>query len=374
MTVYVAILAAGKGTRFGADKVMLTLGGRPVWKWSFDTYQSHPLISGVGIVCSDDNIETILASVPGAAFVVSGGKTRQESAQAALQQVSGKADILLLHDGARPFVSQDVITRVIEAVKASGAAAPAIAVTDTIKQQSGDHWTTLERSNLRAMQTPQGALVSLLEKAHAEAQGEFTDDLAMIEAVGVSPLLVEGDPGNFKITTPEDWARAQALAGPRETRTGLGYDIHPFSTDPEKPLWLGGVHFPGHRGLEGHSDADALIHAAVDALLGAAALGDIGQHFPNSDPRWKGEPSKTFLSYAAKLLLDKGWTVINMDIAVIAETPKIGPRVSEMRSALAEAMGVDPARVSIKATTNERLGSLGRGEGIAAHAVATISR
>ncbi|MBX3119616.1 MAG: 2-C-methyl-D-erythritol 4-phosphate cytidylyltransferase [Fimbriimonadaceae bacterium] len=374
MTVYAAILAAGRGTRFGADKTMLNLGGKPVWRWSFDTFCAHPDLHGVGIVSAPENVESLHSAAPDAAFVVPGGETRQASAQAALTAVSGKADILLLHDAARPFVTYEVISRVIEAVKVSGSSAPAILVTDTIKQANGDSWQTLDRSMLRAMQTPQGAKVDLLTRAHQEATTEFTDDLAMLEAIGVSPVLVEGDARNFKITTPDDWAHAQALAGPRETRTGIGYDIHPFTQDVEKELWLGGVLFPNHRALEGHSDADAIIHAAVDALLGAAALGDIGQHFPNSDVRWRGEPSKTFLAYAAKLLLDKGWTVIHMDIAVIAETPKIGPRVSEMCSALAEAMGVERDRVSIKATTNERLGSLGRGEGIAAHAVATISR
>ncbi len=374
MTVYAAILAAGRGSRFGADKIMLPLGGKPVWRWSYDAFLSHPSVAGVGVVASADNLESIRHAVPDAAFVVEGGDTRQASAGAALSASMAHAGILLLHDAARPFVSHEVIGRVIEAVKSSGAAAPAVAVTDTIKQFTSESWKTLDRSQLRAMQTPQGAGTQLLARAYRECTGEFTDDLAMLEAIGVTPALVEGDNRNFKITTPDDWVRAQAMAGPRETRTGIGYDIHPFTNDIEKELWLGGVRFPNHRALEGHSDADALIHAAVDALLGAAALGDIGQHFPNSDPRWRGEPSKTFLAYAAKLLLDKGWTVIHMDIAVIAETPKIGPRVSEMRSALAEAMGVDPDRVSIKATTNERLGSLGRGEGVAAYAVATISR
>lgn len=374
MTVYAAILAAGRGTRFGADKIALSLGGKPVWRRSFETFLAHPQVAGVGLVGSAESLAAMRESAPEAAFVVEGGETRQQSAEAALRACESTADVLLLHDAARPFVTSEIIDRVIEAAIERGAAAPAIPVTDTIKQTDGDTWQTLDRGSLRAMQTPQGARTALLRRAYTECEGEYTDDLAMLEAIGVIPVLVEGDSRNFKITTPDDWARAQAMIGPRETRTGIGYDIHPFTNDVEKELWLGGVLFPNHRGLEGHSDADAIIHAAVDALLGAASLGDIGQHFPNTDPRWRGEPSKTFLSYAAKLLLDKGWTVIHMDIAVIAETPKIGPKVSEMRSALAEAMGVERDRVSIKATTNERLGSLGRGEGIAAHAVATISR
>jgi 2-C-methyl-D-erythritol 4-phosphate cytidylyltransferase/2-C-methyl-D-erythritol 2,4-cyclodiphosphate synthase len=190
----------------------------------------------------------------------------------------------------------------------------------------------------------------------------------------VQPVLVPGEPGNFKITTPEDFLRAQGALGMSETRSGFGYDIHPFSEDAERALWLGGVHFPGHPGLEGHSDADVLLHAVTDSLLGAAALGDIGQHFPNTDPQWRGKASSHFLRHAATLLQAEGWSVVNIDATVVAESPKVMKRASEIRMAIADAVGCDAARVSVKATTNERLGSIGRSEGIAAFATATIRR
>jgi 2-C-methyl-D-erythritol 4-phosphate cytidylyltransferase/2-C-methyl-D-erythritol 2,4-cyclodiphosphate synthase len=197
--------------------------------------------------------------------------------------------------------------------------------------------------------------------------------MALVEALGVHPEIVQGEPNNFKITTPEDLARARAIASPAEVRVGIGYDIHPFSDDPSRKLFLGGVHFPDHRALDGHSDADVVLHAATDALLGAAGLGDIGQHFPNTDPRWRGAPSLTFLHHAGVLLAEAGWRIVNLDLTAIAESPKIMKKAPEIRSAIAQCLGIEDSRVSIKATTNERLGSIGRGEGIAAFATASIA-
>lgn len=371
MRTYAAILAAGSGSRFGCDKTQTILGRRPLWRWSFDAYSAHPLVSGVLIVGSDANLAAFRGS--GALRVVKGGTTRQESSLAALEALPPDAEAVLIHDAARPFVSARLIGDVIDAIARSGAAAAALPVVDTVKQVSDGRVVTLDRSQLVSMQTPQGARVELLRRAHASAPAGATDDLALIEALGVHPELVEGDARNFKITSPEDLSRARAMIGSPETRTGIGYDIHRFSNDPARTLMLGGVAFPGHAALEGHSDADVLLHAATDALLGAAGLGDIGQHFPNTDPRWAGEPSLTFLRHAAELLSQEGWRAVNLDVTLIGESPKVMGRAEEMRACIAEALSIEASRVSVKATTNERLGAIGRGEGLAAFAVATIT-
>lgn len=372
MRVVAAILAAGQGTRFGTDKTALLLRSRPLWRWAVDAYLDHPGIDRVILVTAPERVVALQEAAPDIT-VISGGATRQESSLAALE-ASGDAEILVVHDAARPFVSQRLITDVLADVEASGAAAAGLPVTDTIKQSNASGIVTLPRHELFAMQTPQGARTALLRDAHAQATADLTDEMALLEAIGVHPRIVPGERTNFKITTPEDLLQAQSLLGVGETRTGLGYDIHPFSEDVDRPLWLGGVHFPDHRGLEGHSDADALLHAVTDALLGAAAMGDIGQHFPNTDPRWKGAPSLHFLGHAAGLLAAEGWQVVHVDMSVIAETPKVMKRSDDIRRAVGEAIGIETSRVSVKATTNERLGSIGRGEGIAAFATATIRR
>jgi len=343
------------------------LGGRPVWRWSFDTYSHHDGVHEVFVVTAPERV---------AAFsgikVIAGGATRQASSKLALE-AAGDADILLLHDAARPFVTTEMISDVIEAVLQAGAAAVGSPVTDTIKQIVDGQVVTIPRDSLVAMQTPQGATTSILKAAHEAATEDLTDEMALVEAIGVHPRIVPGDPNNFKITSPQDLDRARTFAG-QEYRTGLGYDVHAFCDDPARTLWLGGIEFPGHRPLLGHSDADVLLHAATDALLGAAALGDIGQHFPNNDPRWRGEPSLTFLRHAASLLAEGGWQIVNLDMTMIAESPKVMPHAVEIREKVSAALGIAPDRVSIKATTNEKLGTIGRGEGIAAFATATIRR
>ncbi len=371
MKIVAAVLAAGRSERFGSDKTEAILGGRPVWRWSLDTYLSHPEIDTVILVTAEHKLASVTDAIGDEVKVVVGGTTRQESSLAALKAAAG-ADVLLVHDAARPFVSHEIISRTIEAVKHSGAAAAALPVTDTVKEVIDSSVRTLDRSKLVAMQTPQGATVEILQQAHAGSTGEFTDEMALIEALGVHPVIVTGEPNNFKITTPEDLARARSLVGPSETRVGIGYDIHPFSTDPNRQLFLGGVHFPDHAALDGHSDADVLLHAATDALLGAAGMGDIGQHFPNTDPRWRGEPSLTFLKHAASMLASAGWRIVNLDMTAIAESPKIMKKALEIRTAISECLEIDLSRVSVKATTNERLGSIGRSEGIAAFATASI--
>ena len=373
MKVVAAILAAGRGERFGGDKTLVLLGNRPIWRWSFDAFASHPEIDAVGLVGSKANL-SFLSSEKGALFAIEGGATRRESSLKALEACPLDTEIVLLHDAARPFVSRRIISDVIAGVRRSRAAAPGILISDTVKQLSGGSLRTIDRSNLFTVQTPQGARREDLKDAHQKATSEVTDDLGLLEAIGIVPEIIPGDPENIKITTPEDIARWGASRGISEVRTGIGYDVHAFSSDPHRPLMLGGVRFEGVKGLEGHSDADALLHAAVDALLGAAALGDIGCHFPDTDPKWKNAPSIDFLRYAGHLLKEGGWSVQNLDVTVIAEHPKLSSHADSIRRNIASALDIELGRVSVKATTNERLGFIGRGEGIAAFATATISK
>ncbi len=372
MKITAAILAAGRGERFGSDKTEALILGRAVWRWSVDAYLSHPEIDSVILVTTSEKAPIVSELIGDKVLVIVGGDSRQASSRAAVEAVTD-SEYLLIHDAARPFVSHEVISRTIAGVKKAGAAAAALPVRDTIKEVTANGVKTLDRSKLVSMQTPQAASLDLIRKAHASADREHTDEMAMIESLGVNPEIVPGEPNNFKITTPEDLDRARALVGPAETRVGIGYDIHPFSDDPTRKLYLGGVYFPDHKALDGHSDADVLLHAATDALLGAAGLGDIGEHFPNTDPRWLGEPSLTFLKHAGSLLAAAGWRVVNLDITAIAESPKIMQRSAEIRECIAEALRIGVSRVSVKATTNEKLGSIGRSEGIAAFATASVS-
>jgi 2-C-methyl-D-erythritol 4-phosphate cytidylyltransferase/2-C-methyl-D-erythritol 2,4-cyclodiphosphate synthase len=305
---------------------------------------------------------------PEALFVVEGGETRTQSAHRGFEAVPVWAEAVLIHDAARPFLTTEVVDRVLAGVASHGAAFPSVPVTDTVKEADGDSVRTLDRAKLLAVQTPQGARVEHFRKAYALG-AEATDDMALLEIVGIRAIAVQGDPENIKITTVRDLKGRGQL----EVRTGHGYDIHRFATDPARELWLGGVKFEGV-GLEGHSDADVLLHAVVDSLMGAAGLGDIGEHFPNTDPRWKDEPSATFLKETGQMLSRVGWEVVNIDVSVLAERPKLSPRREEVREVVAGLLGIDVARVSVKATTNEGLGAIGRGEGVAAFAVATIRR
>ncbi len=360
------ILAAGSSQRFGRNKLLEKIDGVEVWLKSLKAFQSHPSVDFVGLVCSAEMLERCKEC--NADFVIEGGETRQQSACIGIAALPESVEIVLIHDAARPWLSGEVISKVIDGVREAGAAFPALPVSDTIKISEDSGLRTLDRSRLYAAQTPQGARRDLFVEAHRRAEAEMTDDMALLEAIGVNPLAVQGDPRNRKITQPHD------MDSQMEFRTGLGYDIHKFSDQPDRPMWLGGIEFDDRPGLDGHSDADALLHAVVDALLGGAGLGDIGEHYPNTDPRWKNAPSSLFLSEAAAQVGQNGWKINHVDCSILAERPKILPRRDEMRARIADLIGLDISQVSIKATTNEGLGAIGRGEGIAAFAVATLSR
>lgn len=308
-----------------------------------------------------------------------GGATRQASVRNGLEALAErKPDIVLVHDAARPFATQALVARAIDAAEKTGAAVPGLAVTDTIKavDDGGFVAQTLDRNRLRAIQTPQGfAFAPLLDahrKAAAQGRSDFTDDAALAEWAGMKVSVFEGEPGNIKITSAEDFARAEAaqFASLGDVRTGTGIDVHAFA--PGDHVMLGGVRIAHGQRLSGHSDADVVLHAATDALLGAIADGDIGAHFPPSDPQWKGAASDQFLKFAVERVKARGGRIAHIDITVVCEAPKIGPHRDAMRAKIAEITGIAPDRVAVKATTSEKLGFTGRGEGIAAYATATV--
>ena len=368
------LLAAGESRRFGKDKIWLDLEQRPVWKWSFDTFLNHPLVDGVAIVGPRHFLEDFQKHAAEAVFIAEGGATRQESAYNGLKAAAEQYDLILFHDAARPFISNALITKIIDTAKLKGAACPGTPLTDTIKQKQDGIYKTVQREQYTAVQTPQAALRSHWLRAHQTSGAVMTDDVSLLETLGIYAEIVPGDKENIKLTTKEDYEHALRKISMPEIRTGLGYDIHSFSQEPNRPLFLGGVLFEGEQGLEGHSDADVVLHAVVDALLGAAGLGDIGLHYPNTDPRWKNADSKIFLKETAKRLQDENWQIINIDITVLAEHPKVMRRKEDIRTRISNEVGLDPSRINLKATTNEKLGAIGRGEGIAAFSVATIRR
>lgn len=358
------VLCAGSSTRFGSDKLAATLFGKPVWRWSLDAFLNHPEVAEVVVVGERP---------PGEGYrVVPGGASRLASARAGIEALD--TDLVLIHDGARPLVSADLISRVIAAAERTGASVPYLPITDTIKQRVGDRLETLDREALISVQTPQAGRRDEFLRAHAAATDAATDDVSLLEVLGVHIEPVLADRSNIKLTTESDLARAYELLGIPETRTGLGYDVHAFSPDPSRPLWLGGVLFEGALGLDGHSDADALLHAITDAVLGAAALGDIGMLFPNTDARFKDMRSRIFLEEAIRRARAESWELVHLDATVLAEAPKLMPRAVEIRQTIADMAGLRLDQVSLKATTHEKLGAIGRGEGISAMAVATLRR
>ncbi|MFZ4718412.1 MAG: 2-C-methyl-D-erythritol 4-phosphate cytidylyltransferase [Ilumatobacteraceae bacterium] len=368
--MWTIVVAGGSGTRFGGPKQYEVLGDRRILDHSVDA--ARHASDGVVVVVPAPDAEREDG--------VAGGATRSESVRNGLAHVPADATVVCVHDAARPFAGADVFDRVIVAVlDGADAAIPGVPVTDTIKQIdiNGAVVHTPPRAELSAVQTPQAFRAEVLRAAHASGQ-EATDDAALVEALGGRVVVVPGDVGNRKITDPDDLRWARERLGPStsggnhmDVRVGQGFDIHRFSDDPARPLVLGGVHFEGARGLHGHSDADAVAHAATDALLGAAGLGDIGQHFPDTDPQWKGADSLVLLRHAAGLVRDAGWRIGNVDCSVVCEAPKLAPHRDEMQRRLSEAAG---APISVKGRRAEGLGALGRQEGIACWANAVIMR
>jgi 2-C-methyl-D-erythritol 4-phosphate cytidylyltransferase/2-C-methyl-D-erythritol 2,4-cyclodiphosphate synthase len=303
---------------------------------------------------------------------------RQDSVRAGVEALAPLApEIVLIHDAARPFADTTLIGRAIAAAQAHGAAVPGAPLADTVKEIDAEGFVaaTPERAKLRAVQTPQAFRFPLIRAAHraaADSGREYTDDAMMAEAAGHKVFVFEGSARNFKLTTPEDFVRAttEMLNALPDVRMGQGYDVHAF--DAGDHVWLGGVAIPHSHKLAGHSDADVLMHAITDAVLGAIAAGDIGAHFPPSDPQWKGAASKIFLAHACDLVRARGGMIAHIDATVICEAPKVGPHRDAIRASLADIMGLDVGRVAIKATTTEKLGFTGRREGIAALAIATV--
>jgi len=372
------IVAAGRGQRFGGEipKQYQKLRGDPVLRHSIIALQQHPDISSVRVVIHSDDLELYQQATMdlGLGEPIRGGDFRQESVRLGLQALTSDAPHrVLIHDGARPFVSAAIIDRVLGALDNAIGAVPTVAVTDTIKRVSGDQITATEdRTTLRRAQTPQGFRFAEIVAAHQEFSGQnMTDDAAICEAMGLDVANVEGDVHNLKITTQADLGGTSTRDTIRETRTGSGFDVHRFG--PGTEVMLCGVSVPHSSALEGHSDADVGLHALTDALLGALGEGDIGHFFPPSDERWRGVASDQFVEYAVNLIKQLSGEIINVDITLICEAPKIGPHRIAMKERVANILGVSPARVNVKATTTERLGFTGRREGIAAQAIANIA-
>lgn len=381
MTLAVLIVAAGKGTRAGGGlaKQWRPLAGRRVIDWTIEAFQR----AGCGtimVVRDPDNEHAIEALAPYPELLLAdGGPSRSVSVRnglIALQEIG--VERVLIHDAARPCVCPQVIQQVLDALDDTPAAAPGLAVTDALWTGADGHVTgTQDRSALFAAQTPQGFHFDAILAAHMRHDGTAADDVEVARQAGLAVRITPGDVNNIKITRPEDFSRAEHILRSTmdnipDIRLGNGYDVHRFG--PGDHVMLCGVQVPHERGLQGHSDADVGMHAVTDALYGAMAEGDIGRHFPPSDPQWKGAASDIFLRHAVELARSKGYTISNVDCTLVCEYPKVGPHAETMRARMAEIMGMDMGRLSIKATTSERLGFTGRKEGIAALATATLVR
>lgn len=386
MFVAAIIAAGGRGARLGADrpKQFLELGGRSILDLSIDALASCGRIHEIVVAVPPDHLAAASASWAGATSppvtCVAGGARRQDSVANAFARTSAHADIILIHDAARPFVTAAVIDRAIDAARAHGAAIAAIPVRDTVKQAgpaaadgARPIAATIPRETVFLAQTPQAFRRDVLARALAAGGGlDATDEAMLVERLGLPVQLVDGDPGNVKITTPDDLAAARAAATPATIRIGNGYDLHRLVAG--RPLILAGVTIPFELGLDGHSDADIVCHAVTDAVLGAAAAGDIGRLFPDTDPQWKGADSIALLRGALAHVHAAGYRVSNVDVTVIAQKPKLLPYLQAMRENLAAALQVDVTAVSVKGKTNEGVDSMGRGEAMACHAVALIAR
>jgi len=379
MTKTVAlVVAAGRGRRFGGPlpKQYAELAGRPVLGHALARLAAHPRIDRVQAVIHPDDRTLYNRAVAGLELPepTAGGPSRQDSVRLGLESLEAlRPGAVLIHDGARPFVGAMVIDRVIDALGHSAGAIAALPVTDTLKRGAdGRIAGTVERAGLWCAQTPQGFRFAEILAAHQNCAGqELTDDAAVAERAGLPVSLVDGAPENVKITTQDDLARAERwLSSATETRVGQGFDVHRFG--PGDRVMLCGIAVPHDAGLRGHSDADVGLHALTDAILGALGAGDIGQHFPPAEARWKDVESGVFLCHAGDLVAKAGGRIRHLDVTLICERPKIGPHRAAMVARIAELLGIDAGRVSVKATTTEGLGFTGRGEGIAAQATATL--
>ncbi|MGA2945382.1 MAG: bifunctional 2-C-methyl-D-erythritol 4-phosphate cytidylyltransferase/2-C-methyl-D-erythritol 2,4-cyclodiphosphate synthase [Xanthobacteraceae bacterium] len=378
------VVAGGRGLRVGGDipKQYRELGGEPVIRPALSAFLEHPHIVAVQPVIHREDEAMFLAATAGLQKLlppVWGGATRQASVRAGLEELSASAPgIVLIHDAARPFVSGALIERAIAAAKQSGAAVPAVAIADTVKKinQSSIVIETLDRNQLRTVQTPQAFTFDLIMAAHRRAAAanreDFTDDAALAEWAGYPVSVFEGDTGNVKLTTGDDFTRAEIarFAALGDVRTGSGYDVHAFADGDH--VMLGGVRIPHSRGVTGHSDADVALHALVDAILGALSDGDIGVHFPPSDPQWKGASSDRFLAFACERVRARHGMIAHLDVTMVCEAPRVSPYRDAMRERIAAIAGISSSRVGIKATTSEKMGFTGRGEGIVAMATATV--
>ena len=382
MTQHVAavLTAAGRGTRFGSEtpKQYLSLLGRPVLRHAAEALLAEGLVAALQPVCAAGEEETVvalLAGLPGVLPPVPGGATRQESVRAGLEALAARdpaPEVVLVHDAARPVVPPGTVGRLLAALDMAAGAIPAQPVADTLKRgEAGLAAATVPRAGLYRAQTPQAFRFPVLLAAHRAATAEATDDAQLLEAMGEAVALTEGSETNVKITFPEDLARLEALLMARMMpRVGTGFDVHRIA--PGRPMVLCGVAIPCEFGLEGHSDADVGIHALCDAIYGALAEGDIGRWFPPSEARWKGADSDVFLRHAAERIAARGGVLANADVTLLCERPRIGPYRDAVQARLAELLGVEPGRIGVKATTTERLGFSGRGEGIAAQAAAMV--
>ncbi len=383
------IPAAGRGERLGAsqNKAFIELAGRPLLSYALDAFRACPAVVETIVAVAPQDVERarglLRAGGRQSERVVAGAALRQQSVAAALAEVRPDLSLVAVHDAARPFVTPGLIQRCLEEAARSGAGVAAVRATDTVKEADADGTVcgTLDRSRIWLVQTPQAFRRTLLEKAHASAAAAgviCTDDAGLVERLGHPVHLVEGDSDNIKVTFPRDVAQAEQglLMGRRRRplrdtiRCGIGFDAHTFADD--RPLVLGGVLLRESGGLLGHSDADVVCHAVCDALLGAIAAGDIGTHFPDSDPAYRGISSLSLLARVADIVHGTGWEVQNLDVVVIAEEPKLAPHRDEMCRALADAVGIAPDAISLKGKTTEGMGFTGRREGIAAQALATV--
>jgi 2-C-methyl-D-erythritol 4-phosphate cytidylyltransferase/2-C-methyl-D-erythritol 2,4-cyclodiphosphate synthase len=379
MFVSAIIAAGGRGLRLGhaRPKQLLVIAGRAMLDRSVSTFLVHPDVDEVIVALPADlaaEPPDYLRQATKRLSIVAGGDRRRDSVANAFRQIAGRSDLVVVHDAARPFASANLIARTIAAAAESGAALAALAARDTVKQAS-DHLVraTLDRRTIYLAQTPQAFRRSVLRDALALA-GDATDEAALAEQAGHPVRIVDGEASNIKITTPDDLVIAEAIgraSQPARTgRAGIGYDLHRLVEG--RPFILGGVTIPFDRGLAGHSDADAVCHAVTDAILGAAGAGDIGRHFPDTDPRWKGASSLDLLRRAVEIVHGRGLAVGNVDATVIVERPKLAPYIDAIRANLAAVLGVSIDRVSVKGKTNEGVGELGRGEALAVHAIALV--